>query len=179
MDQNPGSRRHKQQQQRQVWQSSLEQLSGGQRTLISLALLLATANAECSNSHLLLLDEVDAALDEHNTRRVAGLLHQLAHAPVAVGDGKRQQSRKGQAAGATGGGCQILCVSHNKAFQGLCDGLLHVGKNSSSRAEEKEGDEKAGAGAVGHGKGGKGRKHGLMDSNGARKNARKVRFSVK
>ncbi len=44
--------------------SSLEQLSGGQRTLVSLALLLSAAH-EGAHSSVLLLDEVDAALDEH------------------------------------------------------------------------------------------------------------------
>ncbi len=44
---------------------SLEQLSGGQRTLASLALLLATAQ-HGNPSSILLLDEVDAALDERN-----------------------------------------------------------------------------------------------------------------
>ena len=41
------------------------QRAGGQRTLVSLAVLLAAAQVE-SHSSVLLLDEVDAALDEHN-----------------------------------------------------------------------------------------------------------------
>ncbi len=47
------------------WSASLGQLSGGQRSLASLALLLAVARAgrRCS---LFLMDEVDAALDEAN-----------------------------------------------------------------------------------------------------------------
>ena len=47
------------------WSSGLGQLSGGQRTLVSLALLLAAARAG-SRSSLFVMDEVDAALDEHN-----------------------------------------------------------------------------------------------------------------
>ena len=49
-------------------QGTLEQLSGGQRTLVSLALFLASAWAG-SHSSVLLMDEVDAALDEHNQVR--------------------------------------------------------------------------------------------------------------
>jgi chromosome segregation ATPase len=65
-----------------TWQQSLASLSGGQRTLVSLALLLAAAR--CSGvgaSRLLLLDEVDAALDQHNAGRVAALLRSLAQEP--------------------------------------------------------------------------------------------------
>jgi hypothetical protein len=184
VDQDPASLKHKQQQ-RQVWQSNLEQLSGGQRTLISLALLLAIANTGCSNSQLLLLDEVDAALDEHNTCRLAELLHQLAHAPAAQDEEQGKLRRKGQqgsmGAAARGGGCQILCVSHNKAFQGSCDGLLHVGRNNNSAVEQ---DNKGGEKACGgdHSKKPKGRKHGMGPSAGdslGKSNTRKVRFSVK
>lgn len=54
-----------------VPQGTLEQLSGGQRTLVSLALFLASAWAG-SHSSVLLMDEVDAALDEHNQVRGGG-----------------------------------------------------------------------------------------------------------
>ncbi len=37
---------------------------------------------------------------------VANLLHDLSHR----------------------GGAQIICVSHNAAFQGVCDGLVHVSR---------------------------------------------------
>lgn len=60
------------------WGSQLDVLSGGQRSLVSLALLLAAARCggRCS---LFLLDEVDAALDESNQRAVVALLRELAH----------------------------------------------------------------------------------------------------
>lgn len=87
------------------WQTSLGQLSGGQRTLVSLAMLLAVARAG-NSSRLFLLDEVDAALDEHNQARAAALLKQLANA--------------------SDGGCQILCVTHNAAFQQVCDAYIQV-----------------------------------------------------
>eukprot|EP00798_Chlamydomonas_sp_ICE-L_P030713 gene30713-35741_t len=91
------------------WSSSLEQLSGGQRTLISLALLLAVAQ-HGQRSSLFLLDEVDAALDEHNQAAVARLLHALA----------------------VGGGVQVLCVSHNVTFHKMCDLLVTVSSTPSN-----------------------------------------------
>lgn len=89
------------------WQTNLGQLSGGQQTLVSLAMLLAVARAG-NSSRLFLLDEVDAALDEHNQARAAAFLKHLANA--------------------ADGGCQILCVTHNAAFQQLCDGYVHVAR---------------------------------------------------
>ena len=84
--------------------------AGGQRTLISLAFVLAIA---CSGrSFLYLVDEVDAALDELNQQRVAALVHQeLAH--------------KGRG--------QVLCVSHHPAFQSYADHILqtHMSKEGS------------------------------------------------
>lgn len=52
--------------------------SGGQRTLVSVALLLAVSAAG-ARSRVVLMDEVDAALDEHNQKSVARLLRHLAH----------------------------------------------------------------------------------------------------
>jgi ABC-type uncharacterized transport system ATPase component len=49
------------------WHTNLGQLSGGQRTLVSLAMLLAVARTGGACG-LLLLDEVDAALDEVGDR---------------------------------------------------------------------------------------------------------------
>jgi hypothetical protein len=123
------------------WQSSLQQLSGGQRTLVSLAFLLATGRAGCS-SRLLLLDEVDAALDEHNQRRVAELLRQLANGSSGceeTGPGCRAQGGKAKrklgssSTAGDGASCQILCISHNAPFQSTCHALLPV----SSRAGRK------------------------------------------
>jgi hypothetical protein len=88
------------------WFTSLGQLSGGQQTLVSLAMLLAVARSG-NGSSLFLLDEIDAALDEHNQARASALLRQLSHA-------------------ADGSGCQILCVTHNAAFQSVCDGFVQV-----------------------------------------------------
>jgi chromosome segregation ATPase len=47
------------------WQAGLDSLSGGQRTMVSLAFVVAAATAGSATS-VLLMDEVDAALDETN-----------------------------------------------------------------------------------------------------------------
>ncbi|KAI5079735.1 hypothetical protein GOP47_0005214 [Adiantum capillus-veneris] len=57
------------------WKTSLGELSGGQRTLLSLAFLLTVAIS--GQSPLYLLDEVDAALDEENQNRVAKLIKNI------------------------------------------------------------------------------------------------------
>ncbi len=59
-----------------------------------------------AGKQLLLLDEVDAALDELNQARVAALLQQLA-------------------GGSSAAACQILAVTHNAAFQ-TCGHLVQV-----------------------------------------------------
>lgn len=51
-------------------------LSGGERTLVAIALLFAIVNY--SNPPLLILDEIDAALDEENSRRFSEILKELS-----------------------------------------------------------------------------------------------------
>ena len=51
-------------------------LSGGEKTLVAISLLLAIVNY--SNPPLLILDEIDAALDEENSRRFAEILKELS-----------------------------------------------------------------------------------------------------
>lgn len=58
------------------WRYSLQELSGGQRTLLNLALLLALARHR--PAPVLLLDEIDAALDESNAAKVASILAELS-----------------------------------------------------------------------------------------------------
>ena len=68
-----------------LWRTSLTELSGGQRALVSLALLLAAASCRGAGGAgggrgggpgrgLAILDEADAALDEVNQGRLAALL---------------------------------------------------------------------------------------------------------
>lgn len=51
------------------------------------------------------------------------------------------------------GGVQVLCVSHNKAFQQACDTLVHVSRNAagSSIAEDASSGKPAGAVIAGSG----------------------------
>ena len=55
---------------------SLEQLSGGERALVSTALLFAIS--QVTPPPFLVLDETDAALDEANSRRYASMIASLA-----------------------------------------------------------------------------------------------------
>ncbi len=52
-------------------------LSGGERALVSIALICAIIRA--NPSPFVVLDEVDAALDEANSERFAQILAKLAH----------------------------------------------------------------------------------------------------
>ena len=85
------------------WSSNLTQLSGGQRSLVSLAFVLAATNAGVAPS-LMLVDEVDAALDDVNQTRVGDMLAQCSSAH----------------------GCQVLAVSHSAALHGWCDTFVKV-----------------------------------------------------
>lgn len=57
--------------------SNINMLSGGERALISIALICAIIS--CNPSPFVVLDEVDAALDEANSERFAAILNDLAH----------------------------------------------------------------------------------------------------
>lgn len=84
---------------------------------MSLAMLLAVARTG-SACGLLLLDEVDAALDEVNQARASALLRQLAHDKASA--------------------CQILCVTHNVSFQESCDGFVRVTKSAAGHTVPAE-----------------------------------------
>lgn len=104
---------------------------------MSLALLLAAARAGSSKGGILLLDEIDAALDEHNQKRVAGLLHQLAHDKAAM--------------------CQVICVTHNQAFQDRCEYLIRVTKSDGNGSSVPASDPAENHTVKTAGKAGKGR----------------------
>ncbi|MEX0689977.1 MAG: hypothetical protein WD095_00880, partial [Candidatus Paceibacterota bacterium] len=57
--------------------NSLDMLSGGEKTLVSLAALFALISV--SPPPFLVLDEIDAALDESNTARFAELIKEFSH----------------------------------------------------------------------------------------------------
>ena len=94
------------------WIAGLEALSGGQRTLISLAFLVAArsaggggGSASSSSSSVLLADEIDASLDGTNQEKAAQLM-------------KIMCTKNGLA--------QVLCVSHSAVFQQRCDHIIKI-----------------------------------------------------
>lgn len=78
----------------------LQALSGGERTLTSIALICAILHT--NPSPFVLLDEVEAALDEANTIRFTTILHELATAS------------------------QFILISHNRASMHAADALYGV-----------------------------------------------------
>eukprot|EP00741_Cyanophora_paradoxa_P008670 tig00001366_g8393.t1 len=89
-----------------AWKESLEGLSGGQRTLLNLAFLVALAGARAGP--LYLLDEVDAALDEENQAAVARLVASAFPAS------------------------QVLCVSHHGSMQAQAERVLEVARDETA-----------------------------------------------
>ena len=90
----------------QAWSANLAELSGGQRSLCSLAFLLAASGAGIAPA-LLLVDEVDAALDDVNQTRVGDMLQHCSQSM----------------------GCQVLAVSHSAAFHGYCAAFVKVSRD--------------------------------------------------
>ena len=82
------------------WRVGLKELSGGQNTLLNVSALLAVATLR--PSPVLLMDEIDAALDEHNTARVARRLHRLSKHT------------------------QVIAISHRKEFHALADHIVRL-----------------------------------------------------
>ena len=80
--------------------SSLEMLSGGEKSLVGIAALFALISV--SPPPFLVLDEIDAALDERNTRRFADMLKEF--------------SKKSQ----------FIVVTHNRATMEAADVLYGV-----------------------------------------------------
>ena len=79
---------------------NLETLSGGEKSLVSIAALFALTTI--SPPPFLVLDEVDAALDEANTRRFAGLIKEFSKTT------------------------QFVVVTHNRATMEVADILYGV-----------------------------------------------------
>uniref|UniRef100_A0A6U5LFS3 RecF/RecN/SMC N-terminal domain-containing protein n=1 Tax=Calcidiscus leptoporus TaxID=127549 RepID=A0A6U5LFS3_9EUKA len=85
------------------WREDLRELSGGQRTLMHLSMLLAVARYR--PGMVLLLDEIDAALDEANAARIGSLLASIA------------------------AHTQVVAISHRPEFLALAHKLIHLHKS--------------------------------------------------
>ena len=88
------------------WRSGLSELSGGQRTLLNLALLLSVSQHQVRPSLVLCMDEVDAALDESNAARIAAVLKEVAKSS------------------------QVIAVSHRAEFQRAADHVVRLVKGA-------------------------------------------------
>ena len=78
----------------------IQALSGGERTLTSIALMCAILKT--NPSPFVVFDEVEAALDEANTRKVAGIVQELSRAS------------------------QFIIISHNRVTMHIADALYGV-----------------------------------------------------
>lgn len=96
-----------------AWSTNLGELSGGQRSLCALAFLLAASTAGIAPS-VLLVDEVDAALDDVNQTRVGEMLQQCS-----------QQFS-----------CQVWAVSHSTVFHSWCSTFIKVTRSPTGTAAE-------------------------------------------
>lgn len=85
------------------WNDKLSELSGGQRSLCTIAYMLAAFQAATATS-LIMVDEIDAALDDVNQARVGELLRTCSGVS----------------------GCQVLAVSHSCSFHQACASFLKV-----------------------------------------------------
>lgn len=98
----------------------LEQLSGGERSLISIALLFAIS--QVTPPPFLILDETDAALDEANSKRYGDMIEMLAKQSqlILVTHNRETMSRAGNLYGVTmdrNGASQLLSVNLEKAVE--------------------------------------------------------------
>ncbi len=98
----------------------LQMLSGGERSLTSIALLFAMS--QVTPPPFLVLDETDAALDEANSRRYGDMIERLSkHTQLVVVTHNREtMSRAGLLYGVTvgaDGGSKLLCVKFDEAEQ--------------------------------------------------------------
>ncbi len=98
---------------------SLEMLSGGERSLVSIALLFAMSRVK--PPPFLILDETDAALDESNSRRYGDMIESLAqHSQlILITHNRETMSRAGVIYGVTmnqGGASQLLSIKFDDAL---------------------------------------------------------------
>jgi len=80
--------------------TSLDMLSGGERSLVGIAARFAMVSV--SQPPFLVLDEIDAPLDERNARRFGAMLKDFS---------KRTQ---------------FIVVTHNESLAGQADRIIHI-----------------------------------------------------
>jgi chromosome segregation protein len=97
--------------------AGLFQLSGGERSLVSIALLFAMSRV--APPPFVILDETDAALDEANSRRYGDMIEKLAERSqlVLITHNRETMSRAGALYGVTAGaaGSSLLSVKFDDA----------------------------------------------------------------
>ena len=95
--------------------ASLESMSGGEKALTALAFIFAVQTVDAQPFYI--LDEIDAALDPMNVRRVAKLLHRMSRTVGEDTDGKDAKSKKSSP------GAQFLVISHRDILMAWADRL--------------------------------------------------------
>ncbi|MFW9778600.1 MAG: AAA family ATPase [Candidatus Heimdallarchaeota archaeon] len=101
--------------------ASLESMSGGEKALTALAFIFAVQTVDAQPFYI--LDEIDAALDPMNVRRVAKLLHRMSRGVGGDdddGDGEDTPKRPRQTNGAS---AQFLVISHRDILMAWADRL--------------------------------------------------------
>lgn len=79
----------------------------------------------------LFISQVDAALDEHNQAVLAGLLSRLANGQLQHAAPSGPAVAAASSSASRGGGVQVICVSHQAAFQKACDGLVQLSRQQT------------------------------------------------
>jgi chromosome segregation protein len=95
--------------------ASLESMSGGEKALTALAFIFAVQTVDAQPFYI--LDEIDAALDPMNVRRVAKLLHRMSRSVGEESDGKDKKPKKSTP------GAQFLVISHRDILMAWADRL--------------------------------------------------------
>lgn len=96
--------------------ASLESMSGGEKALTALAFIFAVQTVDAQPFYI--LDEIDAALDPMNVRRVAKLLHKMSRSVGRDGDEEPEKKRGGNIPAA-----QFLVISHRDILMAWADRL--------------------------------------------------------
>ncbi len=97
--------------------ASLESMSGGEKALTALAFIFAVQTVDAQPFYI--LDEIDAALDPMNVRRVAKLLYKMSR---SVGrDGTEENGKKSRKSASPA--AQFLVISHRDILMAWADRL--------------------------------------------------------